>query len=207
MQIRAEQFSEIWSAVVLDNAMINDHIIVSNWMRSICDDFLLGKNQKTTSLEDLKNFYQNTICSDSNNSFINLNIEGYHCIQGFFLLVNLRADKLLVQDDDVAKANSGQESTSINSTWVTSKTLDPDTIKICAKVAPNEMEGISILWKIAIDCQEKKVGEAVTKMLLQLHTQVDFGLEEKITQFEDQFVQSCMQIIAEQKAAIEVRSA
>jgi hypothetical protein len=56
---------------------------------------------------------------------------------------------------------------------------------VCAKVAPNEMEGIGVLWKIAIDCQEKKVGECVTNMLLQVHTSVDFGLEDKITMFED----------------------
>ena len=45
------------------------------------------------------------------------------------------------------------------------------------KVPPKEMEGISGLWKIAIDCTEKKVGEAVTKLLLQLHTAVYFGME------------------------------
>lgn len=44
--------------------------------------------------------------------------------------------------------------------------LDPDLISVCAKVAPNEMKGINVLWKIAIDSQEKRVGEAVTGMLL-----------------------------------------
>ena len=56
---------------------------------------------------------------------------------------------------------------------------------MCAKVAPNEMMGIGVLWKIAMDCQDRKVGEAVTNMLLQVHTSVDFGMEEKITLFED----------------------
>ena len=94
--IQAPQFSEIWAAVILDNPMTQDHVLVSNWVRTICDDFMLGKNTKTTTIDDLKNFYQNTICSEANSSFVDLNIEGYHCIQGFFLLMNLRADKLLV---------------------------------------------------------------------------------------------------------------
>ena len=69
------------------------------------------------------------------------------------------------------------------------------------------MEGIAVLWKIATDCQEKKVGEQVTNMLLQLHTQVDFDIEDMITSFEDQFVQSCVQLIKKEKAKIESRSA
>jgi len=43
-------------------------------------------------------------------------------------------------------------------------------------------------------------------MLLQVHTSVDFGLEDKITMFEDQFIESCMRIIREQKERIEARS-
>jgi len=57
-----------------------------------------------------------------------------------------------------------------------------------------------------MDCQEKKVGECVTKMLLQVHTQVEFGLEDQITRYEDQFVASCMRIISQQQALIERRS-
>lgn len=108
--------------------MIQDHVLVSNWMRTICDDFMLGKNTKTTTIDDLTSFYQNTICSEANSSFVDLNIEGYHCIQGFFLLMNLRADKLLVQDDDVSKANSGKSLSGTTSTWNTYKNLDHETI-------------------------------------------------------------------------------
>ena len=49
---------------------------------------------------------------------------------------------------------------------VKNKRIDPDVIQVCAKVAPNEMDGIQVLWKIAIDCQEAQVGTGVTKMLL-----------------------------------------
>lgn len=42
-------------------------------------------------------------------------------------------------------------------------------------------------------------------MLLQVHTNVDFGLEEKVTSYEDQFIESCMSIIMSQKKAIEGR--
>ena len=69
-----------------------------------------------------------------------------------------------------------------------------------ANIPPNEMFGIETLWNIAIDCEEKKVGERVTQMLLQLHTEVDFGMD--VTVFEDQFIKSCFEIMAKQKEII-----
>jgi len=60
------------------------------------------------------------------------------------------------------------------------------------------MEIINSLWKIAIDCQDTAVNTKVVSLLLQLHTQVDFGMEQQISQFEDQFIESCFKIISEQ---------
>lgn len=165
--------------MITNNPITEDHKIVSAWLQTICDDFLLGRDTSMLKYEDLNSFFRGTVCAESN-SFVNLQLEGYHCIQGFFILVNLRADKLVVQDDDVAKAASG-----IKTGMYNQRKLEPDLIQVCAKVAPNEMEGIRVLWKIAIDCQEKKVGECVASMLLQVHTSVDFGLDEQITMFED----------------------
>lgn len=45
--------------------------------------------------DDLSNFFHETICAETTD-FKNINLEGYHCIQMFFLLVNLRAGKLVI---------------------------------------------------------------------------------------------------------------
>lgn len=68
------------------------------------------------------------------------------------------------------------------------------------------MEGILGLWKIAIDSLDKKVGECVTNLLLQLHTNLDFGMEDNVPLFEDQFIGSCLKIIAEQYQKIQQRT-
>jgi hypothetical protein len=75
------------------------------------------------------------------------------------------------------------------------------------KAEPREMKGIQGLWKIAIDCKDNKVGEAVTQLLLHLHTQLDFGWEEKIPIFEDQFIKACLEIIRDQQRTIAKRTA
>ena len=84
--------------------------------------------------------------------------------------------------------------------------MDPELIDVMVRVSPNEMEGINGLWRIAIDSQEKKVGESVTKLLLQLHTDVDFEVQDQLTTFEDYFIDSCFNIIRTQLEAIEART-
>jgi len=60
------------------------------------------------------------------------------------------------------------------------------------------MEIINSLWTLAIECQDTAVNTKVVSLLLQLHTQVDFGMEQQISQFEDQFIESCFKIISDQ---------
>ena len=132
--------------MITKNPITEDHKIVSTWLQSICDDFLLGRDTSILKYSDLDSFFRGTVCAEDV-SFANLQLEGYHCIQGFFILVNLKADKLVVQDDDVASAAAGLQANKYSY-----RKLDQGMIQVCAKVAPNEMEGIRVLWKIAIDC-------------------------------------------------------
>lgn len=67
---------------------------------------------------------------------------------------------------------------------------------------PNNMEAIQALWKMALNAQDSKVASAVTSLLLQVHTNVDFGLEHKIPVAEEQFVQSCINMIRQETDAI-----
>ena len=55
-------------------------------------------------------------------------------------------------------------------TETSSSTSDPAELDVMVKAEPKEMKGIQSLWKIAIDCKDNKVGEAVTQLLLGLHT-------------------------------------
>ena len=92
--------------------------------------------------------------------------------------------------------------------WGTSGTqADIEDVEILARVEPKDMEGIQSLWNIAIDCQDSKVNNKVIQLLLQLHTNVDFGMEDCIPQFEDQFIESCRNIINDCLHKIENRTA
>ena len=126
-QLSHQQIAQIWTDVIIQNPITGDHKAVSAWLKTICDDFLLGRDTSMIRYEDLAAFFRETVGAEDN-SFVHLNLEGYHCIQGFFLLVNLRADKLVVQDDDVARAAAGAAAKSWETAAIQHRALDPEAI-------------------------------------------------------------------------------
>lgn len=150
----------IWESVIVKNVIVSDHKKVSNWLQDLSVDFIFRRDNGSIPYDDLVRFYKHTICADSNN-FAKINTEGFNCIQMFFILINLRQDKLLVLDDDVCRANGGLDLKDYQKQQFAYKKISPTDVEVCAKVGPNEMDGINVLWKIAIDCQDTKVGERV----------------------------------------------
>ena len=205
-----EHLTLLWHEVIEDNILSSDHKEVYTWFNKMCED-VLKDGLSLVDQDVLIAFFKEKINSDETN-FQNLSIEGYYCIQSFFVLINKRAKKIIILGEEIitpgtvgaasrptAAANTSHPSITTNAQGKVIKTasIDPEKLDVQVRVAPNELEGISGLWKIAIDSQDKKVGESVTKMILQLHTDVDFGMESQIPVFEDQFISSCFGIIAQ----------
>ena len=76
-------------------------------MRSFSDDILLGRSQCPTDLEELVRFFRESLCSDQLR-LADISIEGYNCVQSFFLLSNLLIETIIVKDNDVKKSNLGR---------------------------------------------------------------------------------------------------
>ena len=104
--------------------------------------------------------------------------------------MNSRAHRLILLGDEGQQ--SSQKMTSYNNqtgaTYKQYKFTQSDStsvsdsvqVEVMVKAPPNEMEHIEGLWKIAIDCKDAQIGESVTSLLLQLHTNLDFGMEDMI---------------------------
>jgi len=232
-----EQLNTLWDQVITHSLKLTaDHQILYNWLRKACDEVYQARSN-LVDLEDLIGFFKDKISSDDSN-FQNLSIEGYYCIQSFFILMNQRAKKLiLLGDDKIGPLNGTQSikdaekkytsysnttgakfssysfnqntntaSTGTDATGGSESAIDPETIEVQVRAEPDQMEGIKGLWRIAIDCANKKVGEYVTSLLLQLHTSVDFGMEGLIPKFEDQFIKSCFEIIRNESQEIDART-
>ena len=51
------QVSKMWTDVILSNPITDDHKVVSAWLQTICDDFLLGRDTSSIKYEDLVSFF------------------------------------------------------------------------------------------------------------------------------------------------------
>jgi hypothetical protein len=90
----------IWEELISNNPMFGDHQIVYKWLRGIIDDCLknrLGLIDESELIE----FFKAKIADENDDSqFKNLSIEGYYCIQSFFLLINMKNRKLYILGDE-----------------------------------------------------------------------------------------------------------
>jgi hypothetical protein len=62
-------------------------------------------------------------------------------------------------------------------------------------VAPWELDGIETLWKIIIEATDPRVESKATAFLIQLYTSVDYSLENRVSDFEDSFIDYCIKSI------------
>ena len=108
-QIRYEEFAQIWVALLTQNPILSDHAVAATWMRSFADDLMLGRSSCPTNLEELVRFYRESLCADGA-SYVDISVEGYSCVQSYFLLSNLLQENIIINDHDVKKADLGRNS-------------------------------------------------------------------------------------------------
>lgn len=86
------------------------------------------------------------------------------------------------------------------------KEEDPDDLEIMALVAPNELDGYTLIWRIATECTSKLVIDSAAKLLVQMHHESAPVLQHLTSSFDDIFVNQAFLIIEKQKPAIKARS-
>ena len=84
----------------------SDKILIYQWLREVCDIFLgerekkgsqeTNKGQSIVTLDDLMAFFKEKMLKDDEEEcFQDLTIEGFHCIQSFFVLLNGITGKII----------------------------------------------------------------------------------------------------------------
>ena len=84
--ISKEHLTLLWDVLTVDNPLVKDHQQFYVWLRKVSEDVL--KDGKAICDQDqLIAFFREKIGSERAD-FTNLNLEGYYCIQAFFVLIN-----------------------------------------------------------------------------------------------------------------------
>ena len=110
VKISAEQLASIWDTLVVKSAVEHDKKIVYGWLRGLCDKFQHSESTAEMSasrivmIDDLLAFFRKSIVNEKDQSLLqDLSLEGFHCVQSFFILINSLAGKLRrVTEDDAA---------------------------------------------------------------------------------------------------------
>jgi hypothetical protein len=68
------------------------------------------------------------------------------------------------------------------------KEEDPDDLEIMALVAPNELDGYTLIWRIATECTSKLVIDSAAKLLVQMHHESAPELQHLTSTFDDIYV-------------------
>lgn len=91
VRINKEQLSFIWEELVVKSPMQNDHEMFYMWLRDVCD--IHATYNCIIELDELIEFFREKMSTRSK-VFQSLTIEGFNCIQSFFILLNESSKKL-----------------------------------------------------------------------------------------------------------------
>jgi len=64
-----------------------------------------------------------------------------------------------------------------------------------ALVAPNELDGYTLIWRIATECTSKLVIDSAAKLLVQMHHESEPELQHLTSTFDDIYVNQAFLII------------
>lgn len=113
VSINSDQLNILWEQLALKSPIDQDRKQIYQWLREVCDLFLsenekkndkndkkdgtnMSKADTIVTLDDLMAFYREKMLrSDDDDVYKDLSIEGFHCIQSFFVLLNGLSGKLI----------------------------------------------------------------------------------------------------------------
>ena len=106
VSISSENLNVLWEELALKSPIDQDRKQIYEWLREVCDHFLSEQQKQgfdetkssksLVTLQDLMAFYKEKMLrSDEEDVYKDLSLEGFHCIQSFFVLLNGISGKLI----------------------------------------------------------------------------------------------------------------
>ena len=147
-------------------------------------------NENFSSLDDLKDFFIEFICSEDND-FQNLPAEGMEAIKIILIMVNKMMDKL-VEIEYLKKPSSGfmQGFHDLKEKFQGNKEKD---IEFRVSTPPTEIIGLSALWKIILEAKGEFVTLKAIELINKLHIKLSDELKNQITDISSKFIETAME--------------
>jgi hypothetical protein len=185
--ISRKQVDFIWSCLVDESTISYDEEALFKWLKESCEG---TSSQNVWELEDIGSIF-NERFSKGTGEMGSLTLDGFYCIQSYFLLANETAEKLkrYIKPRTNASSSSNAATGFSNSTGAAyssfsfsklrkkSEDAEPEqTFRVY--VEPKDLDGINNIWKIAVECQHEEVSPKAIKFLIQLYYNMASVVEE-----------------------------
>lgn len=106
VSINSEQLNILWEQLAIKSPLDSDKNFIYQWLREVCDTFLREREKKgiqdahkdssIVTLDNLMAFYKDKMLRDDEEEvYKDLTVEGFHCIQSFFVLLNGITGKII----------------------------------------------------------------------------------------------------------------
>lgn len=184
--ISRKEVDIIWSTLIDESKIEYDEEAVFKWLKESCESEI-GSAQ-VWELKDIGDIFNERLGKGSNDMG-SLTLDGFYCIQSYFLLANETNNKLKRYKVSSPR-HSSQVTSFSNSTGAhfsqfsfnrnRKKVEEVEEEEACFRVYinPKELDGLSNIWKIVIDSQNAEVKSKATKFLVQLYQNLSSSVEE-----------------------------
>ena len=174
--ISRKEVDVIWSSLVDESKIDYDEEAMFKWLKESCETDV-GSAQ-VWQLKDIGEIF-NERFSKGSGEMGNLTLDGFYCIQSYFLLANETSEKLRRVKTKPTTSSGGMTSFS-NSTGAGYSAFSfnrmkkkpeeqPEEAGFIVHVEPRELDGVSNIWKIIIESQNEEVQQKAIKFLVQLY--------------------------------------
>lgn len=153
--------------------------------------FTTGMEEHVASMEDIKDFFTNTLCSDDNN-FQALPIEGMQVIESLLITVNRDMNTIVEIGAVRKKEQSYGRYNGMIGPMPPSEAVQEEEIEFLVKVLPSEVVGASMLWKIVLEALSEQVTIRAIELISKIYTKLSEELENKIAEISSSFIETAV---------------
>lgn len=199
-KISRKQVDLLWEILNENSSLPYDEEALYNWLKESCEE----NASATLSIWDLQEIgeFFNDKFTKGDNDFANLSLDGFHCIQSYFLMCNEKngsLKKLLSK-----KPQGNRQITGISSSGVITYSSyafnrgkkDEEPVpkgpELIIYKNPSDLEGLDTIWNIIMHSSNQDVLDQAIFMLTSLYTSLDTELQEQSNKIQDNFLQTAM---------------
>ncbi len=146
-------------------------------------------------------FFKQKICREDV-SFKLIKKYGFECIQTMFLQINEAQDKIVLNNPTNINNNMGMNNNNNNMMGMNNNynnnnnnsSNQSQSLEFKIHVPPNELEGISVLWKLLeeVDKKNMELISLIILLITKVYLNLSSVIEDQIHKIGEQFTQECL---------------